>query len=93
MKLTAQHEVIAFCQDRQLPAEIVGRWVCVFFPTKPDVVTRDDLKAAGFRFVPKRGGWAHSCGVPSKNGVGDPRFKYGAIKVQEVDAQEWAKLL
>ena len=86
-KLTSIVDVLEFCLDRDLPAEIVGRWVWLQFPEKPSKETRDALKAAGFRWVKIRGKWAHNCGVPSKKGTGDPYWKYGHVRAsrQHID--------
>ena len=73
--------VLEFCLARDLPAEIVGRWVWLRFDQKPDQDTRSALKAAGFRWCKRRAAWAHNCGFPCRAGVGDPRMKYGAIPV------------
>ena len=81
-RLKEQFEVIRFCRDREIPAVVVGRWVWVYFSDKPSAEVRDGLKTAGFRWIHKRSGWAHNCGYYSKQGIGDPRFKYGAVPVQ-----------
>ena len=81
-RLKDQFEVIRFCRDREIPAVVVGRWVWVYFSDKPSAEVRDGLKTAGFRWVKNRQGWAHNCGYYSKQGIGDPRFKYGAVPVQ-----------
>jgi hypothetical protein len=70
-------EVIEFCRANRLPGEIVGRWVWVRFADKPEPGTRELLKGFGFRFVGRRAAWAHNCGHYCKQGVGDPRVKYG----------------
>jgi len=84
-KLTDLPGVIAFCREHNLPADIVGRWVWLRFPEKPSKETRELIKGAGFRWVPKRGEWAHNCGFPSRRGTHPPRFKYGAVPVKDVD--------
>ena len=84
-KLNDLGEVIAFCKAYHLPGEIVGRWVWIEFPEKPSGETRELLKGAGFRWIHKRGKWAHSCGIPSKNAPYDPRLKYGSIPIDEID--------
>lgn len=74
-------EVAAFCRARSLPAELVGRWIWLFFEEKPSAEVRAKLKAAGFRWSRRRGGWAHNCGRPTGRGSGDPRIKYGSVKL------------
>ena len=76
-------QVVEFCCRHNLPADVVGRWVWVEFPEKPSADTRALLKANGFRWVKSRAAWAHCCGVFSRRGYGDPRFKYGQIPVSE----------
>jgi hypothetical protein len=74
-------DVVEFCCHHSLPADVVGRWVWVEFRQKPPAETRELLKSNGFRWVKSRGQWAHCCGVRSKRGKGDPRWKYGEIPV------------
>lgn len=84
-------EVAAWCRDKGLAAEVVGKWVWITFDEKPSAELRAELKAAGFRWVPSRGRWAHACGVRSRrNGKVDPRIKYGAVPVTDYqgDAEE-----
>ena len=50
--------------------------------------TRAALKSIGFRWVKRRGEWAHNCGHPSRRGTCDPRWKYGAVPVGEFDTAE-----
>lgn len=87
-KLNNLPDVIAFCRQYGLPAYIVGRWVWLRFLEKPDKATRDFIKGAGFRWVKSRGEWAHSCGVPSRRGTHNPRWKYGSVPVNLVDENE-----
>lgn len=78
--------VAAWCRATYLPAEIVGRWVWVRFSSKPVDAVRDELKAAGFRYVAHRQAWAHSCGAGrSRKAPYDPREKYGAVPVADDD--------
>ena len=84
-KLTDLPDVIAFCRAHNLPADIVGQWVWLRFHEKPSAETRALLKGAGFRWVPKRGEWAHNCGTPSRKGKYPPRFKYGSIPIGDID--------
>jgi hypothetical protein len=78
-------DVIVFCKANELPAEVVGRWVWLQFAEKPSEETRNLLKAAGFRWVHKRGMWAHNCGHFSRHGHGDPRAKYGSVPVSALE--------
>jgi len=80
-RLTEQPDVIRFCQQRNLPAVVVGRWVWVYFEHKPSAELRHQIKTAGFSWVKNRQGWAHNCGYYSKQGHGDPRWKYGSVPV------------
>ena len=92
MKTTQTHnliEVIDFCQKNGFhQAEIVGRWVWLSFEQKPNAEIRQKLKDFGFRWVHRRGRWAHNCGHYSRQGKGDPRLKYGAVPVDEIDVQQ-----
>jgi hypothetical protein len=81
-------DVIEFCKRHRFPADIVGRWVWIRFPEKPDRETRDMLKAAGFRWVNIRGQWAHNCGYRSRRGKGNPRWKYGSIPVSAITSDD-----
>lgn len=83
-KLIALQDVIQFCKEKDLPADVVGRWVWLRFDAKPDEDTRTLLKGAGFRWVKTRGEWAHNCGHPSRRGTGEPRWKYGSVPVRSV---------
>ena len=74
-------EVIRFCKEHDLPADVVGRWVWIRFEQKPSEETRALLKAAGFRWIHKRGQWAHNCGYFCHHGHGNPRYKYGEMPV------------
>jgi len=83
-KLANLIDVARWCDQRGLPAHVVGRWVWIRFPEKPDAETRAALKAVGFRWVPRRGEWAHNCGHPSTRGTCNPRWKYGQVPVSAV---------
>jgi len=79
-------EVVEFCKHNGFhQAEIVGRWVWITFNEKPSETIREKLKGFGFRWIKRRGRWAHNCGHPSKRGRQDPRFKYGVIPVDNAD--------
>lgn len=74
---------------RQLPAEvkpytkIVGRWVWVSFPAKPAAGMIDALRELGFHYNATRRAWQHCGGYRSIRSPGDPKLKYGAVKVEE----------
>lgn len=67
--------------------EIIGTWVWLTYQTKPDEDERTRLKAAGFRWAPRRKQWAHSCATKPGGRMpnGHPREKYGAVAVKEAD--------
>lgn len=93
MNTNATHnlvEVIEFVRAQGLSqyAEIVGRWVWLSFPDKPSADVREQIKAYGFRWIQKRGRWAHNCGHPSTGGIADPRFTYGSVPVEAIRTEE-----
>ena len=69
-------ELIEFCKQHKFIAELVGCWVWVSFDEKPEPETRSILKSAGFRWVKKRGKWAHNCGRPCRSSNSNPWEKY-----------------
>ena len=89
-KLDNLIDVIEFCREHALPADVVGRWVWIRFDDKPDADTRELLKAAGFKWVRRRGQWAHNCGYPTPRGKGNPRFKYGSVPVSAISEDDLA---
>ncbi len=90
-KLTTQVEVVVFCREHHLPAEVVGRWCWIKFASKPGADVRQLLKDAGFRWSPKREQWYHTCGCRSYGRGGpDPRCRYGSIRVESIPADEVA---
>lgn len=82
-KLNTTFDVVKWCADNDIPADLVGRWVWVKFDAKPSTEVRTALKAAGFRWCKNRGEWAHNCGHPSRRGTGNPRNKYGEVRIDE----------
>jgi len=82
-------EVVEFVKANSLSpfAEIVGRWVWLTFPDKPSADVRGQIKDFGFRWIQKRGRWAHNCGHYSMGSVHDPRNTYGAIPVDEIQTE------
>ena len=85
-------EVVEFVKANGLStfAEIVGRWVWLTFPDKPAADVRAQIKAFGFRWIEKRGRWAHNCGHFSTGSVHDPRHTYGVVPVDAIRADELA---
>ena len=83
MRLNGIEEVTEFCRAEGIPGDLVGRWIWVRFPSRPDKGIIEKMKGAGFRWVAFRGEWAHDCGHPSKRGPGDPRAKYGSLPILE----------
>lgn len=75
-------EVVEFCRQYDLDAEIVGGWVWVTFEQAPDEGLRQALKDFGFRFSPRRKKWAHNCGAPTKSAyIANPWEKYDHFAV------------
>lgn len=63
-------------------ARIVGRWIWIEFPSKPDPEIRECLVDIGFRWNPTRHVWQHSCGTGrSRKAPYDPRQKYGETPI------------
>ena len=58
--------------------EVVGAWVWVSFPAKPEQSVRAEMSALGFRFNRRRMVWQHACGKRSRRSRRDPRATYGA---------------
>ena len=78
-------EVVAFCREHKLNAEIVGNWVWVSFDDTPPEDVRKLLRDFGFRWSARRRKWAHSCGTPSRpSKKGDPWKKYAVHPVGQV---------
>ena len=78
-------DVIEFCRENNLPADVVGRWVWVEFKEKPSAEIRQAMKDYGFRWSSRRKEWAHNCGHPTKSGHCIPREKYGAVPVDQAE--------
>jgi hypothetical protein len=85
-------EVIEFVKAHDLApfAEVVGRWVWLSFPDKPSAHVREQIKDFGFRWIQKRGRWAHNCGHYSMGSVHDPRHTYGVIPVDAIRTDDLA---
>lgn len=73
-------QVVEFVRSIELPSgtvsERVGNWVWITFQEKPAAEIRKQISDAGFRWINKRGAWAHCCGHVCKHGSGDPKDKY-----------------
>ena len=75
-------EVVQFCRQYDLEAEIVGGWVWVSFEEAPDEALRQTMKDFGFRWSPRRKKWAHNCGGPTKSArLSNPWEKYDHFPV------------
>ena len=85
MKTHSIIEVIEFCRDLRLTADVVGRWVWVTFAAKPNADIRQALKDYGFRWSSRRHKWAHNCGHPTKPGKINPYVKYGHRRIELED--------
>ena len=87
-KLKTQDQVVEFCKVNRLQSYIVGRWVWLeAFDAPPPPELRAMLKDAGFKWIRKRGRWAHNCGHPTKsNPKITPWRKYGAVLIETEDA-------
>ena len=84
-------DVIRACQDNNIPAYVVGRWVWASFTDRPSAEIRAFLKTSGFRWIDNRKAWAHNCGYRTKQAKGyDPRDKYGTIPVEQFPREEEA---
>ncbi len=90
-KPETQVQVVIFCRENHLPAEVVGRWVWIRFDEKPSLGVRQTLKAAGFRWSSKREQWYHRCGW-NRTGRGgpDPRYRYGSVSVNQISTDDVA---
>lgn len=64
-------------------AEIVGQWVWLTFPSKPDEGVRDALYRMGFHWNHTRSAWQHPCGAYSLHSKGNPRFRYQGLSARE----------
>jgi len=77
-------EVLEFCQEQNLPARVVGKWVWIQFASKPSAEIRQSLKDMGFRWSHRRQQWAHNCGRPTRAAKGyRPWDKYQTISLDE----------
>jgi len=77
-------EVLEFCQEQELPARVVGRWVWILFESKPSADIRQALKDFGFRWSRRRGQWSHNCNHPTKPARGyKPWDKYQTVSLDD----------
>jgi len=83
------NEVIAdLSADVKPYAYVVGAWVWIEFPEKPTVSIIDELKAGGFTWNNRRRVWQNPCGVFRPASSDDPRGRFGAIPVNELQESE-----
>ena len=84
-------EVLEFCKAENLPARVVGKWVWIDFPTKPNAAIRQSLKDMGFRWSHRRQQWANNCGHPTKPARGyRPWDKYQTTLLDDYMASRTA---
>ena len=61
----------------------VGLWVWAEFQQRLSHEELSFLKELGFRWNPTRKVWQNACGMKKYRSNGDPRLKYGAIRLIE----------
>jgi hypothetical protein len=61
----------------------VGLWVWAEFKQRLNQQELSFLKEAGFRWNPRRKVWQNACGVKKRQSAGDPRSKYGVVRISE----------
>ena len=72
--------------DIKRHAYIVGAWVWVEFPERPEKNVTEYLSELGFHWNGKRRVWQHSGGVYRRaDRRGDPRFRYGMQRLETND--------
>ncbi len=77
-------EVLEFCQELNLPARVVGKWVWIQFTEKPAAEIRQAMKSMGFRWSHRRQQWANNCGRPTKPARGyRPWDKYQTTMLED----------
>ncbi len=87
--LTAELSEFAAERFPGASVEIIGAWVWLTFRDRPADGDRLELKKRGFKWSPRRGQWAHSCGVAKRSrmrGKGHPRDVYGSVRVPTPDS-------
>ena len=71
-------------------AEIVGVWVWVTPPSKPEQSVRDWLKANGYRWNVKRKTWQNPCGYrrpSSPKSTAELKWQFGAQAIRELESE------
>lgn len=68
-------------------AKVVGRWVWITFPSKPESTVREQLCDMGFSWNSTRGCWQHACGVFRHHSHSDPRFAYGELAASSLSVE------
>jgi hypothetical protein len=75
-------EVVSFCLENNLDAEMVGKWVWVTFAEKPARQMCEALRQIGFVFSRRHRKWAHNCGHPTKSASSSSPFsKYPCQRI------------
>ena len=66
-------------------AKRVGKWIWLEFSGQPGADVRDELKAVGFRWNPKRSAWQHSCGNGRSRMAKayHPKERYGSARLDD----------
>jgi len=71
-------------------AEIVGVWVWVTPPSKPEQEVRDWLKANGYRWNHKRRTWQNPCGYRrpgSPKSTAELKWQFGAQSIRDLETE------
>jgi hypothetical protein len=68
-------------------AKVVGAWVWIEFPSKPEQSIRAFLLAEGFHWNHKRSAWQHCGGKPSRHSQGNPKFNYGEVPANLLESE------
>lgn len=69
-------------------AKIVGSWVWVTFPGKPEAAVRDKLYDLGFHWNRKRGAWQNPCSAFSGHSKSDPLERYPVAAITSAMPEE-----
>jgi hypothetical protein len=84
-KLSTQEVIDLLPESVKEFASVVGCWVWLEFPEKPEKPIITSIKALGFKWNKDRKVWQHPCGKFCKfNDEEDPREKYGELPVEAV---------
>ena len=88
-RLRSTEEVVAVCASNpaiQPHARIVGSWVWVEFPNKPERGVLAWLRFEGFHWSQTRQAWQHPCGVFRPHARShDPRSTFGQVPIDITD--------